>query len=335
MISVVINNYNYGRFIGAAVESALAQTAPDVEVIAVDDGSTDDSASVLAAYADRVKIIRKENGGQASALNAGFAASRGEWVLFLDSDDFLDPNAVETALACSGDRDSTGEVVNVQFLLRQVDAEGEALKPPATMPPALCREDPLQRLLGQGAYKFAPTSGNLYKRSALERFFPIPDEAVWRVCADAYVQTCIPFYGRIVFYERELGSYRVHGSNLHCVAEKGKTLESTAQSLYYRWRKAEVLRRQAAANGLEVNDDAEYINYPPVFWEWVCRRLYQGTRYHFPPISRGTVLRKMLRTFGDGRAKFGPMQKTHFLGLTILAMFAPKAVVRRLAGKRV
>src|SRR5688572_2252661 len=94
LASVVINNFNYGRFLGSAIESALAQTYPQIEVIVVDDGSTDESRSVIASFARRIKSVLKENGGQASALNAGFKASQGGVIIFLDADDTLLPTAV-------------------------------------------------------------------------------------------------------------------------------------------------------------------------------------------------------------------------------------------------
>src|SRR6188768_2225570 len=97
LVSIVIDNYNYARFLRAAVDSALAQAYPRVEVVVVDDGSTDDSREVIARYGDRISAVFKPNGGQASAFNAGFAASHGDLVLFLDSDDVLLPSAVAAA----------------------------------------------------------------------------------------------------------------------------------------------------------------------------------------------------------------------------------------------
>ena len=89
LISIVVINYNYARFLRAAVDSALAQTFPNIEVIAVDDGSTDESRDVIESYGNRISSVFKPNGGQGSAFNAGFAASRGEVVIFLDADDAL------------------------------------------------------------------------------------------------------------------------------------------------------------------------------------------------------------------------------------------------------
>ena len=75
-VSIVINNYNYGRFLAAAIESALAQTYPGTETIVVDDGSTDESRAVVDRFEGRVRALLKSNGGQASAINAGFAMCR-------------------------------------------------------------------------------------------------------------------------------------------------------------------------------------------------------------------------------------------------------------------
>ena len=92
MISLVVNNFNYAEFVAEAIESALAQRGAETEVIVVDDGSTDGSRDVIRRYGDRVRTLLKENGGQASAFNSGFRASRGEIVIFLDADDTLLPD---------------------------------------------------------------------------------------------------------------------------------------------------------------------------------------------------------------------------------------------------
>ena len=77
-VSVVVNNFNYERYLGEAIDSALAQDHDDVEVVVVDDGSTDGSADVVRAYGSRVVPVLKPNGGQGSAFNAGFAAATGD-----------------------------------------------------------------------------------------------------------------------------------------------------------------------------------------------------------------------------------------------------------------
>ncbi len=86
-ISVLINNYNYARFLPACIDSVLAQDYADFEIIVVDDGSTDDSRDIIASYGTRIVPVLKENGGQASSFNAGFAASSGQILCLLDADD--------------------------------------------------------------------------------------------------------------------------------------------------------------------------------------------------------------------------------------------------------
>jgi len=97
-ISVIIPTYNYARFLGEAIDSAFAQTSPSLEVIVVDDGSTDATPEVLAAYSDRIRVIRQKNQGVAMARNAGIAAARGEYLAFLDSDDAWYPRKLELQL---------------------------------------------------------------------------------------------------------------------------------------------------------------------------------------------------------------------------------------------
>ena len=98
LVSILIPCFNAERWIAQAIESALAQTHAPREVIVVDDGSTDDSREIIARYGNRIISVLKENGGQASALNAGGAASRGEIICLLDSDDSFDAHKVERVI---------------------------------------------------------------------------------------------------------------------------------------------------------------------------------------------------------------------------------------------
>src|ERR1700756_917891 len=96
LVSILINNYNYARFLPDAIESALGQSYPSVEVIVVDDGSTDNSRDVMANFGKRIKSIFQPNGGQASSFNTGFAACRGEFICFLDADDLFKPEKAQS-----------------------------------------------------------------------------------------------------------------------------------------------------------------------------------------------------------------------------------------------
>jgi len=95
MVSVVIVTYNKADTVGAAIESVLHQTFSDLEILVVDDGSTDDTVRKVAAYGDRVRYIRKINGGTGSARNRGIEEVRGKYVAFLDGDDLWLPRKLE------------------------------------------------------------------------------------------------------------------------------------------------------------------------------------------------------------------------------------------------
>jgi glycosyltransferase involved in cell wall biosynthesis len=96
--SLIIPTFNHARFVGAAIDSALAQTVSAFEIIVVDDGSTDETPTVLARYAARVRVLRQENRGLSAARNAGLAAAHGTFVSFLDADDVMAPTKLAAQL---------------------------------------------------------------------------------------------------------------------------------------------------------------------------------------------------------------------------------------------
>jgi hypothetical protein len=210
-VSVIIDSYNYARFLPEAIDSALAQTYPHLEVIVVDDGSRDDSRDVIARYQSRVTAVLKDNGGQASALNAGFRASHGEIVCFLDSDDSLSATAVAQAVDLFVDPD----VAKVHWPLWIVDADGRTTgkqMPQKELPEGDLRATVLQD--GPWSYATPPTSGNAWSRTFLERVLPIPEEE-YKTCPDSYLSTLVPLFGSVKRIDQPQGCYRVHGQNHH------------------------------------------------------------------------------------------------------------------------
>jgi glycosyltransferase involved in cell wall biosynthesis len=104
-VSVVIPAYNAARTLGEAIESALAQDFPGKEIIVVNDGSTDSTAAVLRTYGDRIRVIEQKNRGQSAARNAAIAAAGGEYLAFLDSDDYWLPGRISATVdALQADR---------------------------------------------------------------------------------------------------------------------------------------------------------------------------------------------------------------------------------------
>jgi hypothetical protein len=205
LVSVVINNYNYQRYVGEAIESALRQDYHPVEVVVVDDGSTDGSVDVIQKYDDHIVMILQQNNGQGSAYNAGFVGCRGEFVIFLDADDRIKSNAVSTIV----ERFGTG-VSKVQFGLDLIDGNGRQLGQSVTG----TRLDtaPFRSLLIKFlSYPSPPGSGNAYSRKFLQTRLPLPP-APWRICADAYLILAAPLDGSVTHVHECLGDYRRHGT---------------------------------------------------------------------------------------------------------------------------
>ena len=98
LASIIISNYNYARFLRDVINSALNQSYSTLEVIVVDDGSTDESREIIENYGDKIIKVLKSNAGMASVLNAGFSVSSGDVIFFLDSDDVLLHNTVEMVM---------------------------------------------------------------------------------------------------------------------------------------------------------------------------------------------------------------------------------------------
>jgi glycosyltransferase involved in cell wall biosynthesis len=207
LVSIIINNYNYDRFLAEAINSALNQTYANTEVIVVDDGSTDRSREIIAGYGDRILPILQANGKQAAAFNSGFAHSKGEIIIFLDSDDYLFANAIEKIVAIW-----SSEFSKVHYRLNVVDVVGQSLgysSPQGTLP--LAQKEVWKTILEKGGYVSTPTSGNALNRYTLEKLFPIPDE--YKLTADDYLSFQVPFYGHVKAIEEPLGAYRIHNSN--------------------------------------------------------------------------------------------------------------------------
>jgi glycosyltransferase involved in cell wall biosynthesis len=209
-VSIVINNFNYGQFLGDAIDSALGQTYPNLEVIVVDDGSTDGSPAIIAEYGNRIVPVLKANGGQASAFNVGFHLSRGDVVCFLDSDDMLLPTAIEQAIVPFCDR----TVSHVHWPLWDVYVDGSRTGVVVPSAGELAEGDVRDHVLQKGpvGYIWAPTSGNAWGRQFLERVLPMP-EREYRTCADTYLALLAPFFGSLRRLPTPQALYREHGGN--------------------------------------------------------------------------------------------------------------------------
>ena len=202
-VSLVVNNYNYGRFVGEAIDSALAQDWNDVEVVVVDDGSNDDSRRVIDGYGGRVVAVYQSNQGQAAAVNAGVAASSGQIICLLDADDLAYPTracAVVDALSAHPD---------AGWCVHPLDYEGTA---PPVQTSAVGYIDERMRIL-QGKPPRLPgpaTSGLAFRRALLDAILPIPG---MRIAADTYLKLVAWALAPGVVLAEAHGRLRVHGAN--------------------------------------------------------------------------------------------------------------------------
>jgi Glycosyl transferase family 2 len=238
-----------GVYLPQAIDSALAQTHPNVDVIVVDDGSTDDSREVLSAYEQRVEVVRKENGGQASALNAGFARTHGDVVIFLDADDVLRPEAAALVAGCFA---ADPEVVKVQYRMEVIDSRGHpsgVIKPHEHIP---LPDGDVRRaeLTFPFDLVWLPTSGNAFRADSLRRIFPIP-EADYRILADAYLVHLTPLLGPVVSREEVAALYRVHGDNRFEPQDATLDLDRVRQAILCAAATSKALERLAGELALE------------------------------------------------------------------------------------
>lgn len=221
-VSVLIANYNYGRFLRDAVGSALAQAYPRVEIVVVDDGSTDDSREILAGYGKRIVTVLKANGGHASAINAGVARCQGELVALLDSDDVFLPGKIERVVRAYR---RSPRAVLIHHRLRTIDALGAPRG--FGWPRDVWSGDVRERTARTGGWWPRPTTSAMtFARSFLQRILPMredsePGQAIW---PDAYAGDLAPFFGEIIGIPEVLTHYRVHGDNSQARFDAGKQL---------------------------------------------------------------------------------------------------------------
>ena len=161
LVSIIVPCYNQGRFLRYALDSALAQTYPNVEVVVVNDGSTDDTSEVARSYGDRIVLVEQENAGLSAARNSGILASSGEFIVLLDSDDVLLTECVSLRASHLIENPSVGIVAGYY---REIDESGEMLP----------RLPEIRRISAQAHYyqavkrNWGPPVGWTIRRSALE-----------------------------------------------------------------------------------------------------------------------------------------------------------------------
>lgn len=213
LVSIVINNYNYAQFLPEAIDSALNQSFASTEVVVVDDGSSDRSRQIIANYGRRIVPVLKQNGGQASAFNAGIAKSRGEFICLLDSDDYFTPDKVtQIVTAFNGISQSTPILLHHLLCIVGTAAgklAGRMIGQKHTSPLNLYDFARRYRFI---PYRAGPTTSLSFNRQMANRLFPIPEDGI-RTSADDFIVKGASLVGELYSLQQQLGYYRVHGAN--------------------------------------------------------------------------------------------------------------------------
>jgi glycosyltransferase involved in cell wall biosynthesis len=325
LLTVLIPNYNYGRYLTAAIESVIALDYAPKEIIVVDDGSTDDSRAILSAYETKgaLKCIFKENGGQPAALNVGFREAQGELLYVLDSDDVVAPHMMRRVIAKWRDGMS-----KVQFCLESIDEHGDRIGSIFPNFPAHATPETLRRaVLETGEYQSPPTSGNVYARKYLERLFPL-DPARFRY-SDGPMNAVAPLYGEVEAISEVLGQYRMHGANQWGRREFDPTVytRAVAHNLAIDVYIAEHARSLGITSRPALSDHA------PWAMQYRMASIKLQPERHPLPESAAHVMRLGLQSALESTT-LSPAQKSTIIPWFVLMAVAPRKLAEELAKLR-
>jgi glycosyltransferase involved in cell wall biosynthesis len=211
-VSILITCFNYGAFVGEAIESALDQTYPPTEIIVSDDASTDNSCEVVESYISRglpVRLLRNPHGGMAANLNAAFRASTGDVICLLDADDTFLPNKVDAVVSGFQRQPRAGFAVHRASMVdNQKRARG--IYPLLSALPsgncAQCTYDNAGILMG-----LPPTTNLALRREVANRIFPIP--VMYTGYAEQIFHRLAPLMTEVCAIDAPLAHWRQHGAN--------------------------------------------------------------------------------------------------------------------------
>jgi glycosyltransferase involved in cell wall biosynthesis len=285
-ITVLIDTYNYGRYIEEAIDSVLAQNFPEEqrEILIVDDGSTDDTAERVKKYGDRVRYVRKANGGQGSAFNTGFAEARGRIIAFLDADDYWLPGKLRRVVE---EFQKNPDLGMVHHGLTELDMRTGRLSAGLFTPMNGNVASSAKRIL---SFNPTPTSTLAFSRPVLEKIFPMP-EAI-RIQADGYIQAVAPFLAPIAAIDEPLAVYRNHGSNLYFLSDNEGDRERRRQRAVTMKAIVEGMREWFASHGYSSKDAV----VRPTIRRWIT--MQESEEFAVNPPGRIRFCRHLLESYG-------------------------------------
>jgi glycosyltransferase involved in cell wall biosynthesis len=222
-ISIVIPVYNTQEFLEECVDSALNQTYSNIEIIAVDDGSTDHSPEILKRYSDEIMILTKKNGGTASALNYGINAMTGTWFKWLSADDILYPNALEEMILEASkieNKESTIFYSNYDI----IDSNGNTIE--KFTEPNYNQLETFQQGVILLDHYFGNGTTSLIHKSAIQKYGTFNETIGYKEDYEFWLRYCVLHKCRLHLIPKTLAKYRVHQKQL----TKEKVAVSLAQT---------------------------------------------------------------------------------------------------------
>ena len=263
-VSVLIDTYNHERFIEQAITSVLEQEFPasDREIIVVDDGSTDRTPQIVRKFEPQVRLVRKQNGGQASAFNAGIPECKGEIIAFLDGDDWWAPkklSVVAEALATDGSLGLVGHGIT------EVLSDGSQHSQLIKDIPRFRIDSETGALAFRLRKNFLGTSRMTYRTNLLARIGKVPQALT--IQADEYLFTLGAVFSEVLILRDSLTFYRLHESNAfqlssgdtRAIRRKQNVLEALAESVRKRFFDEKVSERVTTMVVESIKTEAELI----------------------------------------------------------------------------
>ena len=220
LLSVLIDTYNHERYIEQAILSAIGQDFPanEYEVLVVDDGSADRTPEIVRKFTPRVRLLRKKNGGQASAFNVGIPEAQGEVIAFLDGDDWFAPGKLTAVMNALELHPEAAGVAHGCYEFHESSDELRLRAPAHVEVLELTTPEAVQR--ARKGLEFTLSSTLTVRRSALAPVMPISEDLAF--CADNPIIVAA-IAQRLLLMQEPLSYYRLHANNL-CTLTTGESI---------------------------------------------------------------------------------------------------------------
>ena len=246
IVSIVIPIYNAEKYLKECIESSLEQSYKKIEIIAINDGSTDNSLKILNKYSDKIKIISKPNGGTASALNLGIKNMHGEWFKWLSADDVLYPNTIEELILEAGKLQDKKTILYGNYNI--IDSHGNIIK--QFIEPDYNQLSSfdfntilLDHYVGNG-------TTSLIHKSILDKYGAFDETVGFAEDYELWLRLCLIHRCRLHLVPKILAKYRIHETQL-TQSKIGEALEKSEKIRQDILKKIESNQREKYKNALK------------------------------------------------------------------------------------